>query len=180
MKNIAVFCSTNELADTYTKPAIKFAELLAKNNYHLVWGGSNTGLMHLIASTAKKNGSKLVGVSITTFKDFIHQDADEMIIEDTLSKRKATMLERSDAIVCLVGGIGTLDEITEIIELKKQNHHSKPIVVLNTNNFYEGFITQLNKMKNEGFIHNNLDDLIIFADEPEDVIEYINNNLSKF
>ena len=111
------------------------------------------------------------------FEGNIHRDADEIIITKTLGERKATMLEKSDAIVALVGGIGTLDEITEIIELKKQKHHNKPIIILNSENFYEGLISQLNKMKEDGFIDNNLDDLIYFANKPEEVLNHINNFL---
>ena len=122
MKNIAVFCSANDIEEKYTKPALEFARLMAINKYHLVWGGGNTGLMNAIASVAKVNGSNLIGVSVTMLEGNIHRDADEIIITKTLGERKATMLEKSDAIVALVGGIGTLDEITEIIELKKQKY----------------------------------------------------------
>lgn len=177
MKNIAVFCSANELEERYTKPAIKFAQLMAANGYHLVWGAANIGLMKTVSSIAKANGSKLIGVSIPIFKDNVNKNADEIIIAKTLGERKALMLERSDAIVGLVGGIGTLDEITEIIELRKQNHHNKPVVILNTDNFYEGIILQLHRMKADGFIDNCLEELIYFANEPEEVVDYINNFL---
>jgi uncharacterized protein (TIGR00730 family) len=110
-------------------------------------------------------------------KDTAHKDADEMIIEKDLGTRKATMLKRSDALVVLVGGIGTLDEITEVLELKKHGTHNKPIVILNTENFYEGLKVQLQKMKDDGFINKALDDLIYFADTPKEVVEHINEKL---
>lgn len=173
MKYICVFCSASDLNEKYTKPAEAFATLLAKKGYHLVWGGTDKGLMKRIASAAQKGGSKLIGVSLSIFEPLVRKDADEMIIAKTLGERKATLLERSDAVVALVGGIGTLDEVTEIIELKKQKYHKKPIVVLNTENFYEGLKIQLQKMKDDGFIATALEELVYFADTPEETLDYI-------
>lgn len=178
MKYICVFCSAAELEEKYTKPAEEFARLLAKQGYHLVWGGTNKGLMGRIATAAQNGGSKLIGVSLPVFEPLVRKNADEMIIANTLGERKATLLERSDAVVSLVGGIGTLDEVTEIIELKKQKHHDKPIVILNTENFYEGLKVQLQKMKDDGFIGVSLEDLVHFADTPKQALDYINQHVA--
>jgi uncharacterized protein (TIGR00730 family) len=177
MKHIAVFCSANDLADKYTQPAKAFARLIGENGYHLVWGGSDTGLMKIIASGVKNAGGKLIGISMELLKAKARQDADEMIIAKDLGERKALIFKRSDAIAVLVGGIGTLDEITEFLELKKHGVHNKPIVVLNTDNFYEGLKVQLQKMKDDGFINKPLEDLIYFADQPYEAIQYINKRL---
>ncbi|MBI3980615.1 TIGR00730 family Rossman fold protein [Candidatus Microgenomates bacterium] len=180
MKYITVFCSAMDLTEKYTKPAEDFARLLVKNGYHLVWGGTDKGLMKKIAVAVKKQGGKLYGISIPIFKELARKDADEIFVAPTLGERKATMLKRGDAIVALVGGIGTLDEITEIIELKKQKEHNKPVVILNTENFYEGLKVQLQKMKDDGFIQMSLDDLVYFADKPQEAIDYINRKLLSF
>ncbi|MBI4098316.1 MAG: TIGR00730 family Rossman fold protein [Candidatus Levybacteria bacterium] len=182
MKYIAVFCSAQEVDEKYVKAARKFARLLAKNNYHLVWGGTDRGLMKVIASEIQKNGGKLYGITTPTFHHLARKNVDEMIIAKTLGERKAAFLEKSDAVVALIGGIGTLDEITEIIALKKTNHHDKPIVILNTEGFYEGLKVQLQKMKDEGFLKSNLagpvyEELAHFADTPEEAIKYIKNEL---
>lgn len=177
MKNIAVFCSANELAEKYMRAAEEFAGLIARNGYNLVWGGSNTGVMKLVASTVQENGGKIIGVSLVAYRHKLRESADEMIIEKTLGERKATMLLRSDAIVALVGGIGTLDEITEIIELKKQDHHKKPIVILNTQHFYDGLREQLDKMEREGFLTKKLEEFLYFANTPTEAIDYIKKNL---
>lgn len=173
MKYICIFCSANDLADKYTTPAKQLARLLVKNGYGLVWGGSDTGLMKEIASTVQESGGKLIGVSIPRYKDVVRKNIDETIITKTLGERKATMLERSDVIVCLVGGVGTLDEVTEVIELKKQGHHHKPIIILNTENFYEGLKVQFQKMKDDGFIKQDIAELVSFADTPEAVFELL-------
>lgn len=179
MKSIAVFCSASNVAEKYTRPAEKFSRLLAEHGYNLVWGGTDKGLMSIIASAVQDNGGKLIGVSVSHLKDAVRKNADEMTVTKTLGERKALMLAKSDAIVMLVGGIGTLDEITEMIELKKHNLHDKPIVILNTDNFYEGLKVQLQKMKDDGFISRPLDELIYFADHPQEAIEYINQHIRR-
>lgn len=177
MKYIAVFCSANELGEKYTTPAKKFAKLLAENKYNLVWGGSDRGLMKIMASGVSEGGGKIVGISMELLKHHARKEADEMIIAKDLGERKAIILKRSDAIVVLVGGIGTLDEITEILELKKHQVHNKPVIILNTENFYEGLKVQLEKMEDEGFLIRPLKELIYFADQPEEVMEYLDKNL---
>lgn len=178
MKHITVCCSANELAEKYTKPAAEFAQLLAKQGYGLVWGGSDTGLMHVVSTTVQKHGGKIVGVSLERFAKVASKVADELIMTSSYAERKGTMLERGDAVVVLAGGIGTLDEITEMLEYKKQNMHRKPIVVLNTDHFYDGFVQQLQRMRADGFIAKSLDELIHFAAEPPDVMTYLNEKLN--
>jgi uncharacterized protein (TIGR00730 family) len=151
---------------------------MTKHGYNLVWGGSNKGLMKTIADEVEKGKGDMIGVSIEVFNDVIRQNITETIIAPTLSERKATMLLRCDAIVVLVGGIGTLDETTEVIELKKQGKHNKPIIFLNTANFYDGLKIQLQKMQDEGFSHKPIKKLIYFADSPQKAIKYINTKLA--
>jgi uncharacterized protein (TIGR00730 family) len=178
MKYIAVFCSAKDLPEQYTKPTEEFAELMAENGYGLVWGGSDVGLMKVIAAGVRKGGGKLVGISIDLFAHVAHKDPDEMIIAKDLGERKAMMLERSDAVVMLPGGTGTLDEIMDVIEERKNHLHDKPIVILNVAQFYDGFKTQLLKMKDEGFLHRPLEEIVYFADTPEEAVKYINNHLT--
>jgi len=177
MKYIAVFCSSKEIDGKYTEPAKEFARLIVENGYHLVFGGSDTGLMKIVAGEVKKTGGKVVGVSLKVFHHLIKKDADEMILADNLGHRKDLMLEHADAIVALVGGLGTLDELVHIAELKKQEHHDKPIIVLNTDNFYEGLIHQFQKMEMDGFNAFIMDDYVRFVNTPEEAIEYINKSL---
>lgn len=90
-----------------------------------------------------------------------------------LAERKAELLARADAIVVLVGGLGTLDEVTEVLELKKHNLHDKPVVVLDTEGFYDGLRTQLRRMDEEGFLPRPLAELITFADTPAEVFAHL-------
>lgn len=178
MKYIAVFCSVNELEEKYISPAREFAKLLAENGYGLIWGGTDEGLMKVIADGVQAGGGKIVGISMEIIKHKVRKDADEMIIAKDLGARKATFLKRCDAMAMLVGGIGTLDEVMHMLELKKHNLHTKPIVVLNVESFYEGLKVQLQKMKDDGFIKKPLDEYIYFADTPQEAIEYLNEKLA--
>ncbi len=178
MKSILIFCSANELSEKYTTPAIEFGEMIPQNNYSLVWGGSNTGLMKTMADTVQENGGKIIGVSVEFLKYKSRAKADEMIIAKDLSERKALMLERGDAVVVLPGGIGTLDEVTETIERKKHKQNTKPIVFLNVDDFYSGLKIQLQKMHDEGFLTVVLDELVFFADTPKEAMDYINKELA--
>lgn len=178
MKTITVFCSAADLDKRYIEEAKKFAKLMVKNGFDLVWGGSDRGLMKIMASSVQEAGGKIIGITTEMLKESRRRNADEMVIAATLEERKIKLLNKGDAIVLMVGGIGSIDEITHILELKKHKKHEKPIVVLNTNKFYEGFKIQMQRMEKEGFLPRKLNELIHFADTPEEAIKYINNRAS--
>jgi uncharacterized protein (TIGR00730 family) len=171
--NICVFLSAANLSDMYTVPAREFAEQLGKRGHTLVWGGSDVGLMKVVADGVQEHGGRLVGVSVTFLSTAARAGADEMIIAKDLAERKAEMLARSDAIVILVGGTGTLDEATEIMELKKHGLHEKPVVLLNTAGFYDGLKEQFLRMEAEGFLHRPLAELVFFADDAATALAYL-------
>ena len=145
--NIGVFLSAADLDERYTRPAREFAELIGKGGHTLVWGGSDTGLMKVVADGVRETGGRLVGISVGFLQAWARKDADEMVIAKDLAKRKALMLARSDAIVVMAGGLGTLDEATEILEMRKHGLHDKPVVLLNTAGFYDGLTLQLQRME---------------------------------
>lgn len=175
MKNICVFLSANDVAERYANPAIEFAKLLAANNYNLVWGGTDRGLMKTVSSTVQQHGGKIIGITTEFLKDKRKKDADEMIIAKDLPERKKLFMERSDAIIVIPGGIGTLDEVTEVLEYKKHHLYNKPVIFLNTASFYEGLKTQMEKMEAEGFLVNSLNELVLFMNTPIEVINYLEN-----
>jgi uncharacterized protein (TIGR00730 family) len=177
MKNICVFCSASVVDTRYIDDATKLGSLMATHGYSLVWGGSDTGLMKVIADSVQKNGGKIFGVSVEFLKDKARKNADEMVMTKDLSERKHMLLKRADAIVLLTGGLGSLDEIAEILEFKKQKMHDKPVVVLNTDNFYEGLKMQLDRMYSEKFINRPIDELVHFVNTPEEAINYIDSTL---
>ncbi|MET7604168.1 TIGR00730 family Rossman fold protein [Streptomyces avermitilis] len=170
---ICVFLSAADLNDRYTRPAREFAELLGKGGHTLVWGGSDVGLMKVVADGVQEAGGRLVGVSVDFLAAKARAGADEMVIARDLAERKALLLGRADAVVIMVGGTGTLDEATEILELKKHGHTDKPVVLLNTAGFYDGLKEQFRRMEDEGFLPCPLTDLVFFAEEPVGALAYL-------
>ena len=171
--NICVFCSAADLDAVYTDAAREFAELIGRRGHSLVWGGSDSGLMKVVADGVQHGGGKLIGVSVEFLRGVARPNADEMIVTPDLAARKALLLERADAIVVMVGGTGTLDEATEILELRKHGMHTKPVVILNTAGFYDGLRRQMERMEAENFLPLPLDKLVHFADTSTEALELL-------
>jgi uncharacterized protein (TIGR00730 family) len=174
---ICVFLSAADLDERYTGPARDFAERLGKGGHTLVWGGSDVGLMKVMADGVQEHGGRLVGISVEFLAAKARRDADEMVIAADLAERKAQLLARSDAIVVMVGGTGTLDEATEILELKKHGMHATPVVLLNTAGFYDGLKQQFARMEAEGFLPLPLAHLVHFAEDGASALAYIEGAL---
>jgi uncharacterized protein (TIGR00730 family) len=174
--NVTVFCSAQEVNPTYVKAAQEFATLIGSGGHTLVWGGSDRGTMKVIADAAQQAGGRIVGISVEPIKVSARPNADEMIIAKNWPERRALLLSRGDVIVVLLGGIGTLDEVTEVLEYKKQKLHDKPVLFLNVDGFYNGFKMQLERMAREGFFGGALLDLLVFVDTPEEAMQYITHH----
>jgi uncharacterized protein (TIGR00730 family) len=175
--NICVFLSAADLDERYTRPAREFAELIGRGGHTLVWGGSDVGLMKVLADGVADSGGRLVGVSVDFLSAAAREEADEMLVAHDLAERKALLLARSDAVVVMVGGTGTLDEATEILELKKHGKHAKPVVLLNTAGFYDGLKQQFQRMDEEGFLPVPLTDLVFFAEEPVGALAFLEESM---
>lgn len=175
--NICIFCSAAQVEDKYKEAARTLATMIAEQGHTLVWGGSDRGLMHEIAVAAKEAGGKIFGVSMDQLKKSAFEGADEMLFAKSIAERKELMMKHSDAIVTMVGGTGTLDEFTDLLELRRYGHHNKRLVVLNTDNFFEGLKIQYDRMREEGFLDRlprPLEQLVVFLDTPKEVMEFLN------
>lgn len=170
---ICVYCSSSDaLEQQYYDMASDFGKLLGKHNYNLVYGGTNVGIMGKVAESAKQSGSMVIGVipEVIEKKGIGNTYCDELIVTTNMSKRKTKMIELSDAFVALPGGIGTLEEIIEVLTLKQLKYHNKPIIFMNMNNFYyklESFFQQLYKEK---FAKQSTRDLYQLIDTSEEII----------
>jgi len=171
--NICIFCSASDVDERFHSDAIALAGGIARASHTLVWGGSDTGLMKVCADAAQANGGKIVGISMERLRGKARQNADEMIIAPELAERKALLLKRSDVLVALVGGVGTLDELLEILELKKHRVHDKPVLVLNTDGFYGGLKQQMETMDHLGFLPMPLHELVSFVSSATEALDMI-------
>ncbi len=171
--NICVFCSAQNIDSVYSLPALETVGAFSRRGHTLVWGGSNVGLMREVATTAQENGAPIIGISVEAFKDVAREDADEMVITANLLERKALLVKRSNAFLILPGGFGTLDEATDVIELKKHFLKLGPIVFLNTNGFYDGLRDLFSRMDTEGFLPKPSTNIVEFASTPAEALLYL-------
>jgi uncharacterized protein (TIGR00730 family) len=173
--NICVFLSASDLDERYTSAARELGRLIAGRGHTLVWGASESGLMKVLADAVDDAGGRLIGISVEFLADRARalQAPNELAIAPDLAERKATLLMRSDAVVVMVGGSGTLDEATDVLELRKHGLYSKPVVVLNTDGFYDGLKQQFVRMDEEGFLPIPLDQFCTFVEQPADALAVI-------
>lgn len=153
-KNICVFSSSSDrISPEFFEVAEELGQLIAEHNCTLVYGGANVGLMGTLARAVHANGGKVVGIIPDFLKDkeLAYEAADELIVTKDMRERKTIMEKRSDAFVALPGGFGTLEEIMEILTLRLLKRHRKPLVFVNTNNFYEDVIGFFKHMVHERF-----------------------------
>ncbi|MET9092789.1 TIGR00730 family Rossman fold protein [Streptomyces cyaneofuscatus] len=170
---ICVFLAHKDLAGPYVEATRKLALLLAARGHTLVWGGCDAGLMKVVADHVVAGGGRLVGVTVPFLEHKTRPGIDEMYVAGDLAERKALMLHHADAVVAMAGGLGTLDEVTEVLELKKHGMHDKPVVLLNTAGFYEGLMTQLRRMEAEGFLPLPLDELVYSTPEEQAALDHL-------
>ena len=178
MKSICVFCSSSDSIDEiYFKAAIDLGCQIGDLNLDLVYGGGGIGLMGAVARSVHKNGGRVVGVFPEFFREkdegFEYVEADELIIAETMRIRKAIMDERSDAFIALPGGVGTLEEAIEIMSMKQLGLTDKPLVFVNTNNFYDGLISNLRKMVSLKFVKSSTLELFAVCPDPSSALEFI-------
>ena len=137
-----------------------FGHELAMRNFTLVYGGGRVGLMGAVADAALAAGGHVVGVipEFLVEREVAHPNLSECLVVDDLFERKALMFERSDAFVALPGGIGTLDEILEVIAWRQLRQLRQGVGLLNVAGYFDRWLALLDHMKDEGFI--NPDDLV--------------------
>ena len=174
--NVCVFCSGQEVDQKYMSAAQELGRLLGRRGHTLIWGGSDGGLMRAIAGAVQEDGGRIIGISVELLREKARKNADEMIFAKDISERKGLLLSRSDCVVTLPGGTGTLDEVSNVLELKKHSLYEKPVVFLNTDNFYEGLLMQFKRMKDDGFMEHPLEEFAYFANTPKETVEYLEKN----
>ncbi len=179
MKKICVYCSASDgIDEIYYEDAQKIGELIGQNGYDLVYGGSDFGLMGTVSKSAKENGSHICGIMPKKIYEMINHEGgscDEFILTDNMRDRKEKMDINSDATIALAGGFGTLDEVIEIIDLKIIGYNTKPIVFLNTNNYYKKLFEFFEQIIKENFARQKSAELFYLAQTPQEAIEYLRN-----
>lgn len=175
---ICIYCASSaEISDIYFAATEALAKELVKNKVEVVYGGGAIGLMGKLADTIIENGGTIYGI-IPRFmfdKGWAHKKVTDLVVTETMQERKARYLSGIDGIIALPGGSGTLEELLEAITLKRLGQFSKPIIILNTNGFYEPLIQMFQKCANENFINGKDLELWTFANEPSDAMDLLMN-----
>ena len=159
IRSICVYCGSSPgNNDLYLKAGHTLGRAIAQTGLQLVYGGGGKGIMGAVADGALRSGGKVTGI-IPRFlmaKEATQaalQRLDEFIVTENMHERKHMMFEKSDAFVALPGGIGTVEEIIEIMTWAQLGHHRKPIVFANIGGFWNPMLALLDHMRAEGFIH---------------------------
>ena len=179
MKNISIFCGAHEGNNPkYAEEAKKVAESIAKKGINVVFGGGNVGLMKIISDTALDNGVEVLGISLKSLHalELANPRLKEIVVTDTLLDRKDEFMSRSDAFVVLPGGVGSLDELAEIMASNQLGIINKPVGILNTEGYYDHLLSWFDKAVEEGFISPaNLKELLV-SDSPQELVEMVVNH----
>jgi len=179
MKNISVFCGAHEGNNPrYAEDARKIGEILAVKGINVVFGGGNVGLMKIVSDAALDNGVDAIGIGLESLHnlELVNPRLKNQIITKTLLDRKDEFMKRSDAFIVLPGGVGSLDELAEIMANNQLGLINKPVGLLNTEGYYDHLLAWMKKAVEEDFITEaNFNDLIV-SSSCEDLINLIIEN----
>ncbi len=174
--NIAVFCASSQPRNPhFAEAAVALGQALAAGGHTLLYGGSNLGLMGEVSGEAMRCGGRVVAVIPTIFSEAVirSQPVTELVRVASMAERKEYLIAHSDAFVALPGGIGTLDEVSEVMVANQLGQIRKPMILLNLGGFYDPVLTQLDAMRAEGLIRT--DGGLRVAGSVLEVLEILNN-----
>ncbi len=178
MKKICVFCSSSDVVEqVYKNEAHKLGVFLAKKSTTLIYGGAKVGMMGIIAKTMLQNNGHVIGVipELINNHNLAENSVSELIITEDMKSRKAKMHDLADAFIALPGGFGTLEELVEVITLKQLGYHKKPIVIINTNGFYDKLNELFEMYYSTNFARKEYRNLYFIADSVEETMDYLSN-----
>ncbi|MCQ2913711.1 MAG: TIGR00730 family Rossman fold protein [Alphaproteobacteria bacterium] len=178
--HLAVFCGSRLGNDSiFKETALELGKELAKNNVALTYGAGHTGIMGTIAKSCLDNGGKVYGHinDLLNNAEPILFDMTDIRVYGSLHERKDAMFKEADAFCAMPGGIGTLDELFEIVTLRQINEINKPIIVCNINGFWTPFKEMIDTLIKTGFADESNARLVTYVDNVKDVIPTIRKEL---
>jgi uncharacterized protein (TIGR00730 family) len=178
LKKVCVFCASSpKINEVYFRDAAVLGRLLAENHIEINYGGGAVGLMGKLADAIMENGGIINGIIPLFMKEmaWAHEKVPNLMLVKDMHERKRLMISGTDAVIALPGGIGTLEELSEVITLKQLGQYLKPIIILNTNGFYDEFIAFLSRMISENFMRHIHKEIWIVVNSPHEVLPAIMN-----
>ena len=170
MNSVCVFCGSNTgRGEVYRSAARALAGAIAARGLRLVYGGGRIGLMGVLGEAALAAKAHVIGVTPRRLLDreLVHEGLSELHVVDTMNERKALMAELSDAFIALPGGLGTLDEMFEMLSWNQLGFHSKPCGLLDAGNYYEHLMAFLNHAAAERFLTPEHCAMVMVEEDPD-------------
>lgn len=174
MNSICVFCGSSPgRGEEYVEMAKSVGEILAREKIRLVYGGGSVGLMGAVADACLASGGEVIGVITEGLLglEVGHRGCTELIVVPTMLERKTRMAELSDGFLSLPGGIGTLDEMFEMLTWSQLDIHQKPSALLNFKDYYAPLLALLDRMCDDRFLLREHIDMLLVGTEPEAILD---------
>ncbi len=174
MKKITIYCGSKKgNSSIYEAGARSLVQEMIRRDYSLVYGAGRVGLMGIIADEMLAAGKEVFGIIPQKLVDreVAHQGCTELTIVETMRDRKWLMAERGDGFIAMPGGIGTLEELFEIMTLNQLRYIQKPLALYNVNGYYDKLIEFLNHAMESGFLYPEQEDMLIISDDPVDLLD---------
>jgi uncharacterized protein (TIGR00730 family) len=182
LSSICVYCGSSAGDDPiYAASAAQLGEAMASAGISLVYGGGGVGLMGIAARSVMEAGGHVTGIIPQFLKDreAMLEAAHELVVTDDMHERKRLMFERSDAFVALPGGIGTLEELVEMMTWAQLGRHRKPVLIANINGFWDPLVALLQHMSSAGFIRPGFEVNYLVADRADDILPVLLDAVSR-
>ena len=176
VRSVTVYCSSSSAVPrAYAIAAAQLGRAIAENNWMLVYGGNCVGTMGAVSDGCRDAGGRVIGITPQLFIDKGIDDkrCHELVVTECMRTRKAAMENRGDAFITLPGGLGTLEEIFEIIVGKQLGIHDKPIVLLNVNNYFAPLLAMIEQGIEQHFIKPKARELYFVADDVGAAVDHI-------
>lgn len=173
INSLCVFCGARSGAKPlYNAEAARLGELCGQNAIEVVYGGGHVGLMGIVADAAMTAGGKVTGLIPEQLlqREIGHREISELIVTQGMFDRKDQMIERSDAFAVLPGGLGTLDELFEVVTLFQLGYHQKPIVLVNIAGFWDPLKALIQQILEQGFVEPEVHSMMQFVDSADAVL----------
>ena len=174
LRRLCVFCGAKPGGDdTYHEAGAAFGALLAERGIGLIYGGSSLGMMAAVADAVLEGGGEVIGVipDHLLAREKPKEDLTELAVVDTMHERKSMMFDRADGFVALPGGLGTLEELFEILTWSQLGLHTKPVGLLNVADYFSPLITFLDHTVEEGFVALRHRQLLLHDDDGDRLID---------
>ena len=176
IKKISVFCGAHlGKSPEYKIAAEQIGKLMAEKNLEIIFGGGNVGLMKVVADTAIENGGKVTGITLRSLHEFelTNPIINETIITNSLFERKEKFLDMSDAFIILPGGVGSMDELLEVMVSNQLGGINKPVGLLNIDGYYDGFLEWLQRSVDDEFVSIENQKQVLVSNNAEELLEII-------